>query len=97
MSPPNLDPDLAAALEVLAELGPLEVLDVHPTSPGHPPAPAPAPAAPPQPRLFKPQQPPVPVLANPLGHIPSSRGWRAIPRNAGAPHSPTPPTWRSHP
>jgi hypothetical protein len=97
MSPPDLDPDLAAALEVLAELGPLEVLDGHPTPPGHPPAPAPAPAAPPQPRLFQPQQPPVAVLANPLSHIQPSRGWRAILRQAGAPHSPTPPTWRSHP
>jgi hypothetical protein len=101
MSPPALDPDLAAALEVLAELGPLQILDVHPTPPGHrpapPPTPAPAAAAPPQPSLFQPQQPPVPVLANPLSSIPSRRRWRAIPRNAGAPLSPTPPTWRSHP
>jgi hypothetical protein len=103
MSPPALDPDLAAALEVLAELGPLQLLDVHPTPPGRRPAPPPAPppapavAAPPPPSLFEPQQPPVPVLATPLSHIPPSRGWRAIPRNAGAPLSPTPPTWRSHP
>jgi hypothetical protein len=34
MSRPGLDPDLARALEVLtAELGPLQVLDVHPTPP----------------------------------------------------------------
>jgi hypothetical protein len=99
MSPPALDPDLAAALEVLAELGPLQLLDVHPTPPRRRPAPPPTPAAaaPPQPSLFQPQQPPVPVLANPLSHTPSRRPWRAIPRHAGAPRSPTPPTWRSHP
>ena len=101
MSPPDLDPDLAAALEVLAKLGPLQVLDVRPTPPGHrptpPPAPASAAAAPPQPSLFEPQQPPVPVLADPLGHLPPSRRRRAARRNAGASLSPTPPTWRSHP
>jgi hypothetical protein len=101
MSPPDLDPDLAAALEVLAQLGPLQVLDVHPTPPGRqpaaPPAPAPAAAAPPQPSLFQPQQPPVPALANPLSSIPPSRRRRAILRTAGASLSPTPPTWRSHP
>jgi hypothetical protein len=101
MSPPDLDPDLAAALEALAELGPLQVLDLHPTTPGRqptaPPAPAPAAAAPPQPSLFEPQQLPVPVLANPLGHLSSSRRWRAVPRHTGAPLSPTPPTRRSHP
>jgi hypothetical protein len=97
MSPPNLDPDLAAALEVLADLGPLQVLDVQPTPPGHPLAPAPAPAAPPQPSLFQPQQPPVPVLANPRSSIPSRRRGRAIRRHTGAPLSPTPPTRRYHP
>jgi hypothetical protein len=99
MSPPDLDPDLAAALEVLAKLGPLQVLDVQPTPPRRrrAPPPAPAAAAPPQPRLFTPQQPPVPVLADPLGHLPSSRHWRAIVADASAPRSPTPPTWRSHP
>jgi hypothetical protein len=99
MSPPDLDPDLAAALQVLAELGPLQVLDVRPTQPGRRPAspPTPAPAAPPAPRLFEPRQPPVPALTNPLRHIPSSRPWRAIPRHTGAPRSPTPPTGRFHP
>ena len=86
MSPPDLDPDLAAALQILAELGPLQVLDVHPTPPERrpapPPASAPAAAPPPQPSLFQPQQPTVPVLTNP---------------HAGTPLSPTPPTWRSHP
>jgi hypothetical protein len=59
MSPPDLDPDLAAALQILAELGPLQVLDVHPTPPERrlapPPASAPAAAPPPQPSLFQPQ------------------------------------------
>jgi hypothetical protein len=101
MNPPNLDPDLAAALRVLAELGPLQVLDLHPTPPGRqpvsPPAPAPAATAPPQPSLFDPQQPPAPVLANPLGHPPSTPRWRPVLSHAGAPLSPTPPTRRSHP
>jgi hypothetical protein len=101
MSPPDLDPDLAAALQVLAELGPLQVLDLHPTPPERQPTPlpasAPATAAPPQPSLFEPQPPPVPVLADPLGHMPSSRRWRALLPHAGTPRSPTPPTRRSHP
>jgi hypothetical protein len=97
MSPPALDPDLAAALEVLAELGPLQVLDVQPTPPGHRPAPPPAAAAPPQPSLLEPQQPPVPAHADPLGNLPSTRRWRATLPNAGALLSPTPPTWRSQP
>jgi hypothetical protein len=100
MSPPDLDPDLAAALEVLADLGPLQVLDVQATPPGHRPAPPPAPAsaaaAPPQPSLFEPQQLPVPVLADPPGHLPSRRRRRAALRTAGALLSPTPPTGRSH-
>jgi hypothetical protein len=100
MSPPDLDPDLAAALEVLAELGPLQVLDVYPTPPEHQPAPlpasAPATAAPPQPSLFESQQPPVPALANPRSSIPSKR-WRVLLSHADAPRSPTPPTWRSRP
>jgi hypothetical protein len=101
MSPPELNPDLAAALEVLAQLGPLQLLDVHPTPPRRraapQPAPAPAAAAPPPPRLFQPQQPPVPALANPLSHLPSRRRWRPVLHTGGAPRSPTPPTWRSHP
>jgi hypothetical protein len=101
MSPPDLDPDLAAALQVLAELGPLQILDIYPTPPGRrpapPPAPAPTAAAPPQASLFQPQQPPMPVLANPLSSIPSSRRWRPVLHTGGAPRSPTPPTWRSHP
>jgi hypothetical protein len=100
MSPPDLDPDLAAALQVLAELGPLQLLDVHPTPPGRQPAPpstpAPAAAAAPQPSLFQPQPAPSPA-ADPLGHLSSSRRWRAVLRNVGAPRSPTPPTRRSHP
>jgi hypothetical protein len=97
MNHPGLDPDLAAALKALAELGPLQVLDVHPTPPGHRPPSPPAAAAPPQPSLFEPQELPVTVLADPLGHLPSSRRRCAIPRSAGAPLSPTPPTWRSLP
>jgi hypothetical protein len=95
MSPPELDPDLAAALQVLAELGPLQVLDLHPTPPER--QPAPPPAAPPPPSLFQLQQPPIPVLANPLSSIPSRRRWRALLSHPGAPRSPTPPTRRSHP
>jgi hypothetical protein len=99
MNPPDLDPDLAAALQVLAELGPLQVLDLHPTPPARQPAPlpasAPAAAAPPQPSLFEPQPPPVPVLADLRCSIPSSRRWRALLPNAGTSRSPTPPTWRS--
>jgi hypothetical protein len=101
MSPLDRDPDLAAALEVLAELGPLQLLDVYPTPPGDRPTPplppTPAAAAPPPPRLFEPQQPPVPALANPLRHLPSRRRRRMVPRDAGAPRSPTPPTGRSRP
>jgi hypothetical protein len=101
MSPPDLDPDLAAALQALAKLGPLQVLDLHPTPPARQPAPLPAPApaavAPPPPSLFEPQPPPVPVLADPRNSIPSSRRWRSVLRHTGASRSPTPPTWRSHP
>jgi hypothetical protein len=97
MSPPNLDPDLAAALQVLAELGPLQLLDLYPTPPGRrpapPPAPAPAAAAPPPPRLFQPQPASRPA-ADPLSSIPLSRRRRPVRRNAGVPRSPTPPTWR---
>jgi hypothetical protein len=100
MSLPDLDPDLAAALQVLADLGPLQILDIHRISPARRPAPpqTPAPAAAAQPGLFELQEPPAPVLlANPLSPVPSSRRWRPIRRHAGAARSPTPPTWRSHP
>ena len=51
----HLDPDLAAALEVLAELGPLQVVDVNPTPPERRPATPPAPGPEPvQPGLFDP-------------------------------------------
>jgi hypothetical protein len=55
MSRPDLDSDLAATLELLErELGPLQVLDVHPTPPRRRPTPPPAPAppGPEQPSLF---------------------------------------------
>jgi hypothetical protein len=58
----HLDPDLAAALEVLVGLGPLQVLDVHPTPPERRPAPPPAPGPEPaQPGLFDPTAEPAPA------------------------------------
>jgi hypothetical protein len=102
MSHPGLDADLAAALEVLqCELGPLQVLDVHPSPPPRRPDVAPAPAAgPTHPSLFDPPElEPAPSTStsttDPLGHIPPSRRWREVLRHAGAPLSPTPSTWRS--
>jgi len=94
VSHPSLDPDLAAALEVLAELGPLEVLDVHPTPPERRPTSPPAPGrAPAQPGLFDPQPEPPPATTDPYSHLPPSRRWRAVPRHARL-LSPTPPTRR---
>ena len=100
MSRPGLDPDLAAALQVLAaELGPLQVLDVHPTTPPErrpapPPAPAPGPE-PAQPGLFDPTpelEPATPATTDPYSHLPPSRRWRAVGRHASAPLSPISPT-----
>jgi hypothetical protein len=94
---PGPDPDLAAALEALAELGPLQVLDVHPTPPERRPPPPPAPAAgpdPAQPGLFDPEPAPAPpATTDPYRHHPSSRHWRPVARHD--PLSPTPSTWRS--
>jgi hypothetical protein len=69
-----LDADLAAALEVLAaSLGPLQVLDVHPTPPGRRPAPPPAPGPQPaQPGLFDPQ--PTPGALAPSSALPHRHG-----------------------
>jgi hypothetical protein len=89
MSHPELDADLAAALQVLgAELGPLQVLDVHPTPPRRRPATALAPSAgPQQPSLFAPGPEPATSTSTtgPLGHIPPRRRWREVPRLAGDP------------
>jgi hypothetical protein len=88
----HLDPDLAAALEALAELGPLQVLDVHPTPPGRRPASPPAAAGPEpaQPGLFDLQSEPAPpATTDPSSHIPPRRRWREVLRHAGAPPSPT--------
>jgi hypothetical protein len=73
MSHPSLDPDLAAALEVLEpELGPLQVLDVHPTLPRRRPdvvSPAPAVTTPEQPNLFDPEpEPAPPATTDPSTH-----------------------------
>jgi hypothetical protein len=101
MSRPGLDPDLAAALEVVAaELGPVQVLDVHPTPPRRP-APPPAPAGPEsiQPSLFDPTPEPAPSTstsaADPFGHIPPSWRWRPVLRHARPPSPASPSTWRS--
>jgi hypothetical protein len=104
MSHPGLDADLSAALEVLAELGPLQVLDVHPSQPRRRPATPLAPAAAPaaeldeleqQPSLFDPPGPEPATststsTTDPLGHIPPSRRRREVLGLAGAgrPHSP---------
>jgi hypothetical protein len=91
-----MDPDLAAALKALAELGPLQVLDVYPTPPRRPaPASAPAGPEPAQPGLFDPEPAPAPASTDPYGHLPPRRRWREVLRHAGALLSPTPPAWRS--
>jgi hypothetical protein len=103
MSHPELEADLARALKLLAELGPLQVLDVHPTPPRRPAPPsAPAAAGPTHPSLFDPPElEPAPSTStsttdpDPLGHLPPHRRWREVLRHAGAPLSPTPSTWRS--
>lgn len=102
VSHPDLAADLGAALEVLAELGPLQVLDVHPTTPRRRPDVLPAPAALDleQPGLFDPPGPEPATststsTTDPLGHLPPHRRWREVLRHAGAPLSPTPSTWRS--
>ncbi len=101
MSHPSLDPDLTRALEVLAELGPLEVLDVHPTPPERPPdvpalPPGPGPGPEPaQPGLFDPQEAPIPATTDPYSHLPPRRRWREVPRQPGPPRSSAPPTRRT--
>jgi hypothetical protein len=82
----SLDPDLAAALEVLEHgLGPLQVLDVRPTPPQRRPATPPAPAAPEpdQPTLFDPTPEPAPTpIVDPLSQLPPHRHWREVGRHA---------------
>jgi hypothetical protein len=72
MSHPRLDPDLAAVLELLEELGPLQVLDVHPTLPRRRPdvvSPTPAATTPEQPNLFDPEpEPAPPATTDPSAH-----------------------------
>jgi hypothetical protein len=75
MSPPDLDPDLAAALEVLAELGPLQVLDLYPTPPRRRPTPSLGPA--PAPALGR------TPTAQPL---PAPAAARSDPRQPAPPH-----------
>ncbi len=103
MSHPGLDPDLAAALQTLEHgLGPLQVLDVHPTPPQRRPAtpPAPAAAGPDQPSLFDPTPEPEPApsptsTADPYSHLPPHRRWREALRHARPLSPATPSTWRS--
>jgi hypothetical protein len=97
----RLDPDLAAALQVLQRaFGPLRALDVHPTPPGRRPATPPAAAGPDpaQPGLFDPtpeSEPASPMSAtDPDRHLPPSRRWRQALARAGVP-IPTPSTRRS--
>ncbi len=97
MSHSGLDSELAAALQVLEHaLGPLQVLDVHPTPPERRPPPAPA-AGPDQPTLFDRESEPAPTTstADPLAHIPPHRRWRAALRHARPLSPATPSTWRS--
>jgi hypothetical protein len=76
MSCPGLDPDLAAALQVLEYgLGPLQVLDVRPSPPRRPacpPAPAAAGSEPVQPSLFDPTPDPHPDVYHRPVHPPSA-------------------------
>jgi hypothetical protein len=99
MRHPRLDPDLAAALQVLEhEFGPLQVLAVRPTPPRRPATP-PAPAAPEpdQPSLFDPTPKPAPTpTVDPPSQLPPHRRWRAVPRHA-RPLSPTPTSTRRSP
>jgi len=92
MNYPDLASDLAAALQVLSELGPLQVLDVHPSPPRRPPTPAAPPAAG-QPSLFDPEPEPSTSTNDPLAHLPRRRRWRPVPRPA-PPLSPTTSTRR---
>jgi len=97
----RLDPELAAALEVLEHgLGPLQVLDVHPTPPRRRPAipPAPAAAGPDQPSLFDPIPEPEPAptsATDPFSYLPPHRRWREALRHARPLSPATPSTWRS--
>jgi hypothetical protein len=103
----RLDPELAAALQDLEHaLGPLQVLEVHPSPPERRPATPPAPAAggPGQPSLFDPTPEPAPGPAStatsttdPSGHLPPSRRWHEAPRHARplSPSSATASTRRS--
>jgi hypothetical protein len=96
MNHPGLDPDLPAALEALAELGPLQVLDVHPTPPRRaaPPSPASAAAGPEQASLFDHAPTPSTSITDPYSHVPPRRR-RPVLRHADAALSPTPSTWRN--
>jgi hypothetical protein len=67
----RLDPDLAAALEALAELGPLQVLDIQPTPP-RPEAPTATAAPGPQPSLFDPKEAAHPYHCRPVRPHPAA-------------------------
>jgi hypothetical protein len=100
MSHPGLDADLAAALELLQrELGPLQVLDVHPTPPPGrlDVSSAPAGTGPTHPSLFDPPElepAPSPSTTEPLSHIPPSRRWREVLHADDGRPAPPPPTHR---
>jgi hypothetical protein len=96
MNHAGLDPDLAAALKALAELGPLQVLDVYPTPPRRaaPPSPAPAAAGPEQTGLFDHTPAPSTLITDSYSHVPPRQRRRVL-HHAGAALSLAPSTWRN--
>jgi hypothetical protein len=98
MNRPDLDADLAAALEVLAaRLGPLQVLKVYPAPPRPPVAPPAAAAGgpkPAQPGLFDLDLEPTSPATDPYRHIPPRRRRDHL-HDASGPLSPLPSTWRN--